>query len=65
MLEFIFVLDGTRGATLVLMTFMLAVFAVDVPVLLAFSVPATSRWPRRRRLLKNSPATPWPGPPAW
>jgi hypothetical protein len=38
MLEYIFVLDGTRGATLVVMTIMLAVFAVDVPVLLAFSV---------------------------
>jgi hypothetical protein len=38
MLEFIFILDGTRGATLVLLTFMLAVFAVDVPVLLGFSV---------------------------
>lgn len=38
MLEYIFVLDGTRGSTLVVMTVMLAVFAVDVPVLLAFSV---------------------------
>lgn len=38
MLEFIFVLDGTRGATLLLLTFMLVVFAVAVPVLLGFSV---------------------------
>jgi hypothetical protein len=38
MLEYIFVLDGTRGSTLVVMTVMLAIFAVDVPVLLAFSV---------------------------
>jgi len=38
MLEFIFVYDGTRGASLVLMTCMLAIFAVDIPVLLAFSV---------------------------
>ena len=38
LLEFIFVFDGTKGASLVLMTFMLAIFAVDVPVILAFSV---------------------------
>lgn len=38
MLEYVFVLDGTRGTPLVLMTLMLAVFAVDIPVLLAFSV---------------------------
>jgi hypothetical protein len=38
MLEYVFVLDGTRGASLVLMTCMLAIFAVDVPALLAFSV---------------------------
>ncbi len=38
MLEYIFVLDGTRGSTLAIMTVMLAIFALDVPVLLAFSV---------------------------
>lgn len=38
MLEYIFVFDGTRGASLVVMTCMLAVFAVNVPMLLAFSV---------------------------
>ena len=38
MLEFIFIFDGTRGAGLVLMTCMLAIFAADVPMLLAFSV---------------------------
>lgn len=38
MLEYVFVLDGTRGAMLALMSAMLAVFAVDVPMLLAFSV---------------------------
>ncbi|MGH9304483.1 MAG: hypothetical protein ACRDZ5_08740 [Acidimicrobiales bacterium] len=38
MLEYVFVLDGTRGATLVLLTLMLAVFALDIPMLLAFSV---------------------------
>jgi peptidoglycan/LPS O-acetylase OafA/YrhL len=38
MLEYVFVLDGTRGTTLVVMTVMLALFALDVPMLLAFSV---------------------------
>lgn len=38
MLEYVFVLDGTRGASLLVMTFMLVVFALDVPALLAFSV---------------------------
>jgi hypothetical protein len=37
-LEYIFVLDGTRGQILVVMTCMLAIFAVNVPMLLAFSV---------------------------
>jgi membrane-bound acyltransferase YfiQ involved in biofilm formation len=37
-LEYIFVFDGTRGQILVVMTCMLAVFAVNVPMLLAFSV---------------------------
>jgi hypothetical protein len=38
MLEYIFVLDGTRGQILVVMTCMLAIFAANVPLLLAFSV---------------------------
>ena len=38
MLEYIFVYDGTRGSMLVLLTLSLLVFAVDIPVLLAFSV---------------------------
>jgi hypothetical protein len=38
MLEYVFVLDGTRGSTLAVLTLMLAVFAVDVPLLLGFSV---------------------------
>ena len=38
MLEFVFVLDHTRGSTLVVLTLMLVVFAVDIPLLLAFSV---------------------------
>lgn len=38
MLEYVFVFDHTRGTMLVVMTLMLAAYAVDVPVLLAFSV---------------------------
>jgi hypothetical protein len=38
MLEFIFVFDHTHGATLVVITLSLLVFAIDIPLLLAFSV---------------------------
>lgn len=38
MLEFVFVYDGTRGTMLLVMTAMIVVFAVDIPVLLGFSV---------------------------
>lgn len=38
MLEYVFVLDGTRGTLLGILTGMLVMFAVDVPVVLAFSV---------------------------
>lgn len=38
MLEYIFVTDGTRGGALVTLTLMLVVYAVDIPLLLAFSV---------------------------
>ncbi|MHB1988690.1 MAG: hypothetical protein ACYCSF_12020 [Acidimicrobiales bacterium] len=38
MIEYVFVYDGTRGTTLFVMTAMLVVFAVDVPMLLGFSV---------------------------
>jgi hypothetical protein len=38
MLEYVFVLDHTRGAPLLVLTFMLAIFGVNVPLLLAFSV---------------------------
>ena len=37
-LEFVFVYDGTRGTMLTLLTVSLVVFAVDIPVLLGFSV---------------------------
>jgi len=38
MLEYTFVYDHTRGGTLVVMTLMLAAFALDVMTLLAFTV---------------------------
>jgi hypothetical protein len=38
MLEYVFVLDHTRGSVLVILTLMLTIFAVDIPMLLAFSV---------------------------
>ena len=38
MLEYVFVYDHTRGTQLVILTGMLAVFAVDIPLLLGFSV---------------------------
>ncbi len=38
MLEYVFVLDHTRGSMLVLVTLMLLVFALDIPTLLGFSV---------------------------
>jgi hypothetical protein len=38
LLEYVFVFDGTRGSMLVLLTLSLLVFAVDIPLLLGFSV---------------------------
>ncbi len=38
MLEYVFVLDGTRGNALVVLSLMLAIFAVDVPTIIAFTV---------------------------
>jgi hypothetical protein len=38
MLEFVFLLDHTSGSLLALLTLTLVIFAVDVPLLLAFSV---------------------------
>jgi len=38
MLEYVFVYDHTRGTQLVILSLMLAVFAVNIPVLLGFSV---------------------------
>jgi hypothetical protein len=38
MLEYVFVYDHTRGTQLLILSLMLAVFAVDIPLLLGFSV---------------------------
>lgn len=38
MIEFVMVRDGTRGSLLVVMTASIVIFAVDIPLLLAFSV---------------------------
>ena len=38
MLEYVFVFDHTRGSQLVILTLMLVVFAVNIPLLLGFSV---------------------------
>jgi membrane-bound acyltransferase YfiQ involved in biofilm formation len=38
MLEYVFVIDGTRGSQLLVLSLMLVVFAVDIPIILAFSV---------------------------
>jgi hypothetical protein len=38
MLEYVFVVDGTRGGTLAVLSLMLAIFSVDIPLLFAFSV---------------------------
>lgn len=48
MLEYVFIRDDTRGSSLVLTTLMLVVFALDVPLLFAFSV-AKYQEPRGRR----------------
>jgi hypothetical protein len=38
MIEFAFVRDHTRGAPLVVVTLMLVIFAVDVPLIIGFTV---------------------------
>jgi hypothetical protein len=45
MLEYVFIYDHTRGASLALMTITLVLFAVNVPLILAFSV---ARYQSRR-----------------
>jgi hypothetical protein len=43
MIEYAFVYDHTRGTQLVLLTLMLALFVVNVPVLIAFTVARYQR----------------------
>lgn len=43
MLEYVFVFDHTRGATLIVLTATLVVFAIDVPTILAFTVARHQR----------------------
>lgn len=38
MLEYVFIYDGVRGGTLVVLTGMLVVFALDVPLVIGFTV---------------------------
>ncbi|HEY7294579.1 MAG TPA: hypothetical protein VH916_06030 [Dehalococcoidia bacterium] len=38
MIEYAFIADGTRGGPLVVLSLMLAVYAVDIPLILGFSV---------------------------
>ena len=38
MIELVFVIDGTPADVLALLTSMLAIYAIDIPLLLAFSV---------------------------
>jgi len=38
MIEYVLLVDQTRGALLVLMTITLAIFALDIPIILGFSV---------------------------
>lgn len=38
MIGLVFVLDGTRGSPLLVLVLMLAVYALDIPLILAFSV---------------------------
>jgi hypothetical protein len=45
MLEYVFVFDGTRGTALVIMSVVLAITAIDIPILWGFSVARHERIP--------------------
>ena len=45
MLEYVFVFDGTRGTSLVIGTIVLAIAAIDIPILWGFSVARHERIP--------------------
>ena len=64
MLEYVFVYDDTRGTQLLILSLMLLVFAVNIPMLLAFSVArfqdpddVSRRQGRRRRSRTRSPTS--------
>jgi len=50
MIEFVLVIDQTRGALLALLTLTLAIFALDIPIVLGFSVA-------RHQEVASSPTT--------
>ncbi len=43
MLEYVFVYDGTRGSLLAVLSAMLVLFALDVPIIIAFTVARYER----------------------
>jgi hypothetical protein len=45
MLGYVFVFDGTRGSALVIMVVVLAITAIDIPILFGFSVARHERIP--------------------
>lgn len=47
MLEYVFVFDGMRGAALVIMTIVLAITAIDIPLLWGFAVARHESVPSR------------------
>ena len=47
MLEYIFVFDGMRGGALAIMSIVLAITAIDIPILWGFSVARHERVPGR------------------
>lgn len=47
MLEYVFVFDGMRGTALVIMTIVLAITAIDIPILWGFAVARHERIPSR------------------
>lgn len=47
MLEYVFVFDGMRGTALVIMSIVLAITAIDIPILWGFSVARHERVPSR------------------
>jgi hypothetical protein len=57
MLEYVFIYDHTRGTQLLIISLMLVVFAVDIPLLLGFSV-ARFQDPRAAEPVRGAPTLP-------